>query len=92
METTHAPQRISVSASRSPLFGANSIFSDEHVTKMCGDDDVRELQVREPQHYTLEELHATTETNEEIAQSADRHKSDRAGHQIKAGQQSKSED
>ena len=69
METTHAPQRISVSASRSPLFGAKSIFSDVHVTT-CGDEDVRELQVREPQHYTLEELHATcdaTETNEESA-------------------------
>jgi hypothetical protein len=64
----HAPQRIRVSASRSPLFGANSIFSDDHVTIMCGDEDVLELQVREPQHYTLEELHATcdaTETNEE---------------------------
>ena len=70
METTHAPQRIRVSASRSPLYGANSIFSDEHVTKMCGDVNVRELRVREPQHYTLEELHATcdaTETNEESA-------------------------
>ena len=70
METTHAPQRIRVSASRSPLFGANSIFSDDHVTMMCGDEDMRELQVHEPQHYTLEELHATcdaTETNEEIA-------------------------
>jgi hypothetical protein len=71
METkTHAPGRLEVRASRSPLHGVSSIFYDNHV---FGAEDVprlSELQEREPRHYTLKELHArcnARKTDENIA-------------------------
>ena len=59
METkTHAPGRLAVSAARSPLRGVSSIFYDNHVFGAEDAPPLSELQEREPQHDTLEELYA----------------------------------